>query len=120
MRKTIAVSLLCLSLLTPSAALTQDRVDTEINAKIRKEGMDNSQIMRTLHFLTDVYGPRLTGSPLYSEKLGNLALILWNVLNIGILVTFPLGYTQAREYAEMIWPLDILFLIIFILVGINV
>src|SRR5262249_43435397 len=24
---------------------------------------ENSQIMRTMHFLTDVYGPRLTGSP---------------------------------------------------------
>lgn len=40
-----------------------ERIDTEINAKIRKEGMDNSQIMRTMHYLTDVYGPRLTGSP---------------------------------------------------------
>ncbi|HXF40205.1 MAG TPA: peptidase M28, partial [Blastocatellia bacterium] len=35
----------------------------EVNAKIRKEATDNSQIMRTMHFLTDVYGPRLTGSP---------------------------------------------------------
>ena len=25
--------------------------------------MDNSQIMRTMHYLTDVYGPRLTGAP---------------------------------------------------------
>jgi hypothetical protein len=63
MRKTLAVSLLCVSLLSPSPAFTQERVDAEINAKIRKEGMENSQIMRTLHFLTDVYGPRLTGSP---------------------------------------------------------
>jgi cbb3-type cytochrome c oxidase subunit I len=47
-------------------------------------------------------------------------LILWHLFNLGILVTFPLGYTQAREYAEMIWPLDILFLAIFILIGINV
>lgn len=37
--------------------------DTDILARIRKEGMDNSQIMRTMHYLTDVYGPRLTGSP---------------------------------------------------------
>src|SRR6478609_4742120 len=36
---------------------------TEINAKIRQEGMSNSQIMHTLHYLADVYGPRLTGSP---------------------------------------------------------
>lgn len=64
--------------------------------------------------------PRLTGAKLYSEWLGNLTLVLWHLFNIGILITFPLGYTQAREYAEMIWPLDILFLIIIILVGINV
>lgn len=64
--------------------------------------------------------PRLTGARLYSEKLGNLTWVLWHMFNIGILVTFPLGYTQAREYAEMIWPLDILFLIMFIMVGINV
>ncbi len=35
----------------------------DINERIRKEGMDNSQIMKTLHVFTDVYGPRLTGSP---------------------------------------------------------
>ena len=38
---------------------------TDINDKIRKEGMDNSKIMHTLHYLTDVYGPRLTGSPMH-------------------------------------------------------
>ncbi len=32
---------------------------------IRDEGRFRSQIMRTMHFLTDVYGPRLTGSPNY-------------------------------------------------------
>ena len=34
-----------------------------INGQIQDEGMKNSQILRTLHFLSDVYGPRLTGSP---------------------------------------------------------
>ena len=34
-----------------------------INAKIRQEAMENSQIKNTLHHFTDVYGPRLTGSP---------------------------------------------------------
>ena len=38
-------------------------IDTAMNARIREEGMKNSQIMRTMHYLTDVYGPRLTGSP---------------------------------------------------------
>ena len=41
----------------------EERIDPDINAKIRQEGMNNSQVMRTLHFLTDVYGPRVTGSP---------------------------------------------------------
>jgi hypothetical protein len=40
-----------------------ERIDHETNARIRQEGRERSQIMRTLHFLTDVYGPRLTGSP---------------------------------------------------------
>ena len=41
----------------------QERIDADINAKIRAEGTKNSKILRTLHYLTDVYGPRLTGSP---------------------------------------------------------
>ncbi|MSO60813.1 MAG: hypothetical protein EXQ50_01765, partial [Acidobacteria bacterium] len=49
-----------LSISTPTA---QERVDKDIQWKIRREATDNSQILRTLHFLTDVYGPRLTGSP---------------------------------------------------------
>lgn len=36
---------------------------SDINAAIRKEGMENSKIMNTMHYLTDLYGPRLTGSP---------------------------------------------------------
>ena len=35
----------------------------DVNARIRKEAADHSQILRTLHMLTDRYGPRLTGSP---------------------------------------------------------
>ena len=34
-----------------------------IEVRLREEGLDHSEVMRTLHFLTDVYGPRLTGSP---------------------------------------------------------
>ena len=36
---------------------------TDLNARIRAEEMNNSQILRTLHYFSDVYGPRLTGSP---------------------------------------------------------
>jgi hypothetical protein len=41
----------------------EERIDTDLNGRIRDEAMQRSQLMRTLHFLTDVYGPRLTGSP---------------------------------------------------------
>ncbi len=45
------------------AAQAQSAPDPEINKKIRAEENDHSQIMHTMHFLTDIYGPRLTGSP---------------------------------------------------------
>ena len=38
----------------------QEKIDKDIQWKIRREAEENSQIMRTMHFLTDVYGPRLT------------------------------------------------------------
>ena len=37
--------------------------NSAVNVQIRKEAFDNSQIRKTLHMFTDVYGPRLTGSP---------------------------------------------------------
>ena len=43
--------------------IAQSNLDPQINDKIRQEETQHSQIMRTMHFLTDVYGPRLTGSP---------------------------------------------------------
>jgi carboxypeptidase Q len=64
--------ILCFALLVNSSpvlaqgqalAPTATNPDPDIQARIRKEGTENSQIMRTMHFLTDVYGPRLTGSP---------------------------------------------------------
>lgn len=45
------------------AVATQERLDQDVFWKIRQEGTNNSKILSTLHVLTDVYGPRLTGSP---------------------------------------------------------
>jgi hypothetical protein len=39
------------------------QADIDIAARIREEARERSAIMRTLHVLTDLYGPRLTGSP---------------------------------------------------------
>jgi hypothetical protein len=41
----------------------QERVDQDMFWKFRQEGTNNSKILQTVHMLTDVYGPRLTGSP---------------------------------------------------------
>jgi hypothetical protein len=55
---------LVLALFAPLAPLAgQSRLDPDFNAKIRQEEGSHSQIMRTLHMLADVYGPRVTGSP---------------------------------------------------------
>lgn len=64
-RLTIALLLVSSFILqsVPFASAQQAPNRAEVQAKIRKEGMDNSQAMRTIHFFTDVYGPRLTGSP---------------------------------------------------------
>jgi len=52
-----------IALLLTIAPLGGEPVNDEVNARIRKEGREHSQILRTMHYLTDVYGPRLTGSP---------------------------------------------------------
>ena len=61
MHKARAIFMLWVSLLSSVPVVAQNGAD--INTKIRKEETENSQILRTMHFLTDVYGPRLTGSP---------------------------------------------------------
>ncbi|MGD9628380.1 MAG: M20/M25/M40 family metallo-hydrolase [Pyrinomonadaceae bacterium] len=66
MKKLNAVisSVLMLAFIAPMSMFAQGAAPaSDINERIRKEGMENSQIMKTLHVLTDVYGPRLTGSP---------------------------------------------------------
>lgn len=62
MLRTAAAGLIAAAVLGAPAA-PSETVNHEVNANIRKEGRENSQIMRTMHYLTDVYGPRLTGSP---------------------------------------------------------
>jgi len=48
--------------LTASLILAEDKPDLAIVHKIRAEAFENSQIMDTLFYLTDVNGPRVTNS----------------------------------------------------------
>ncbi len=46
------------------AQVPVEKVDTAVIDKIKEEGMQRSQVMESISYLTDVHGPRLTGSPL--------------------------------------------------------
>src|SRR5436305_4704136 len=41
----------------------QETIDSAINAKIRDEGLNRSQVLKTFEHFTEAIGPRLTGSP---------------------------------------------------------
>src|SRR5687768_6667220 len=63
-RQTSLVALLVSIISTALIAQDQqEKIDRDVYWKIRSEAAERSQILQTLHMLTDVYGPRLTGSP---------------------------------------------------------
>ncbi|MBI5290738.1 MAG: cbb3-type cytochrome c oxidase subunit I [Chloroflexi bacterium] len=64
--------------------------------------------------------PRLTRTRLYSERLAHVNWWLWNLMMVGAAITLPLGLTQGREYAEMIWPLDLLAVLNWGLLAVNI
>jgi cbb3-type cytochrome oxidase subunit 1 len=45
--------------------------------------------------------PKLTARRLWSERLGNLTVLLWNLAVAAGIVGILLAQTQSREYAEM-------------------
>jgi carboxypeptidase Q len=61
-RKLVGV---CLALVLAALAVlgAEERPDEAMFWKIRQEATSRSQILQTVHMLSDVYGPRLTGSP---------------------------------------------------------
>src|SRR6187401_1411031 len=63
-RKVISLFLIA-AFIMPAAAFGQAvyTAPKEAIDKIRDEGMNKSQVMQTLSYLTDVIGGRLTGSP---------------------------------------------------------
>ncbi len=65
------------------------------------------------------YVPRLLRTALYSEKLGVITVVVWNVAVASAAATLSLGYTQGREYAELVWWVDMLIAASFALVFFN-
>jgi cbb3-type cytochrome c oxidase subunit I len=64
--------------------------------------------------------PRLTGRRLWSELLGNICMVLWNLALLVGIIGILLSYTQSREYAELIWIIDVAVLIVLVLNLINI
>jgi cytochrome c oxidase cbb3-type subunit I/II len=64
--------------------------------------------------------PRVAKVSLYKPLLGKLSAVLWNGGVLAGVLLIMSGITQAREYAEMPWPVDIAIVITLILIGITV
>src|SRR6185503_9542751 len=60
-RRAVTIGLIATLLCLP--VLAQSQSDKDLLERIRREEATNSQIMKTMHMFSDVYGPRLTGSP---------------------------------------------------------
>ena len=57
------MKLLTASFFMVAILCAQDKVDLAVIQRIKTEAFQNSKVMDHLFWLTDVYGPRLTGSP---------------------------------------------------------
>ncbi len=64
--------------------------------------------------------PKLTGRKIWSEPLGNFCALLWNLALAGGIVGILMAYTQSREYAELIWPIDIAVMVVLVLNMVNI
>lgn len=64
--------------------------------------------------------PRLTKRDIHSELLGNVLMVGWNLVLTAGVVTLLMGHTQAREYAELIWPLDMAVMVLLLGTAYNI
>ncbi|CAB1063667.1 Cytochrome c oxidase (cbb3-type) subunit CcoN (EC [Olavius sp. associated proteobacterium Delta 1] len=66
------------------------------------------------------YFPKLLRTELFSHKLGVISAIFWNFMVAAGVISISMGYTQGREYAELPWAVDIMVVICFVMVVINI
>ncbi|RMF60070.1 MAG: M20/M25/M40 family metallo-hydrolase, partial [Calditrichaeota bacterium] len=88
--------------------LAQENVDLGMITRIKEEGLKHSQVMEIVSYLTDVYGPRLTGSPNLRaaqhwcvDKLSEWGLQNAHLEEWG---TFGKGWEVVKVDAEMVSP----------------
>jgi cbb3-type cytochrome c oxidase subunit I len=68
------------------------------------------------YFLT----PRLTGRRIWSELLGNILFVGWNAAVLVGVIGIALAHSQSREYAEMVWGVDVAVLVMLVLHAVNI
>lgn len=86
----------------------QESIDLAAIEKIKEEGINNSQLMESLFYLTDIHGPRLTGSPGYKQaaEWARDKLYEWGINNAHIegASLFGRGWSLNRFSAQVIEP----------------
>lgn len=99
----IRMKLLSLVLLCCTLAWSQEPIHDEINEVIRKHGLENSQVMEIAGWMTDVYGPRLTGSPMLDKATDWAVKTLkeWGMENVHTESWGPFGRGWELEHFEM-------------------
>jgi cytochrome c oxidase cbb3-type subunit I/II len=54
-----------------------------------------------------------------SKLLSDIHFWGWQLIILGAALTLPFGFTQGKEYAELIWPLDVAVTLIWVVFAIN-
>ncbi len=62
---------------------------------------------------------RLLKARMFSDLLSRLHFWGWQAIIVGAALTLPLGFTQAKEYAELEWPIDILIAVVWVVFAVN-
>ena len=85
-RAALAVCLVFVSAPAGVSQVAGELVDLDAVAAIRSEGLENSHMQQLAHHLTDVIGPRLTGSPGMREANDWTASMFseWGLTNVTV------------------------------------
>ena len=57
---------------------------------------------------------RTNQTPLFLDGLAKFSFWGWQAVIVLAAVTLPMGLTQSREYAELIWPVDVLIAVVWV------
>jgi cytochrome c oxidase cbb3-type subunit I/II len=62
---------------------------------------------------------RLLKTRMWSDTLSRIHFWGWQLIIVAAAITLPLGLTQSKEYAELIWPIDVAITLVWVAFGVN-